>query len=150
MSTKHEEQQPETALCMHCAAPTPHGATFCRECGCPLTFAAASMWYEAILAQGFIWREGSSKPWNATILIGMWLLFGPQLAMSVQMFFHVMLASMNDWDFSLPDALWMLLLLVVTQSMCVLYGCLLYKTTRNYLKLRREREDEGADEEGEA
>lgn len=138
-----EHEQPETALCTNCAAPVPYGANFCEQCGCPLTFQAASMPYESVLAEGFIWRQGSSHPRRFVTVLGMWLVCGPSFLGCLAMFFWTLVESRGViWQ---PDpvrnVLGALLVLGILAGGVVLWGALLYKTTRNYMRMRQAAEE---------
>ncbi len=67
------EPKPE-ALCPKCLRPLVPGQHSCIHCGLPVTVHATTGPYEQVLAQGFAFREASSKPHRPIILFGMWLL----------------------------------------------------------------------------
>jgi hypothetical protein len=104
--------------------------------------------YESIFAQGFIWREGAANPRNLIILIGMWLLFFPSFVMLLMMFIGQMVASSGiAWQ---PDPIHEVLVslwsLGVAGGSTAVFGLLLYKTTRNYLRLCHVKEEEDIEE----
>lgn len=144
-----ENQTAEIALCTHCAAPLQGSENFCNACGCPLTFQAASMPYESILARGFLWREGSARPQKLVVVIGIWLLFAPTLAISLLLFLGMLVESWGiarrpDPEQNIPLAL---LGLLLTGGAAAVSAVLLHKTTRNYLAFRQVREEEDIDDE---
>ena len=140
-----------TPLCTHCAAPLDGLENFCSECGCPLTFQAASMPLESVYSQGFVWREGSLKPYKAIIPLGMWVWLGPGLLLMLWEFAETLRASRGvAWGpSSLGNAAAAIWALVLTGGGTLALGTLLFKTTRNYFRLRRAArvEDAAAEQE---
>jgi hypothetical protein len=146
-----DRKEVEIPLCPHCAAPFREGEHFCDRCGCPVTFQAVSMPYESILARGFAWREGSRNPQSLIVLVGMWVLFAPALVVSV-IGFLALLASFREFDwrpYPRTNFLMALLCLAFVGGMATISGLLLYKTTRNYLRLRRVAEETDSEEDAE-
>ena len=68
------------SLCPKCLRPifrdTDH---FCPDCGVPLTVQATTNPTDQILAEGFAYREASNHPDKPIVVIGIWLLWAPQL-----------------------------------------------------------------------
>lgn len=129
-------------VCPRCLEPIPLGAHFCNRCSTPLTFHATTGPYESIFAEGFAYREASSNPRKPIILIGMWLLWGPSFAVSLLMFGISVAACFEQG--SLP---WILVPLFGS-GVCVWFtGALLFKTTKNYVRIREEAEKESAETE---
>lgn len=65
-------------LCKNCAALNEPGADFCAKCGAPLSAYATMGPFEAVFAQGFIYREAAERPRRFIAVLGIWLIFLPQ------------------------------------------------------------------------
>ena len=131
-------------ICLHCAAELIGHVQFCPECGYPVTPEAASMPYESVLARGFAARVGSSNPRKLIVVIGMWIMFGPMLLIFTIGFFVMLFTSLGTaWQQNphqdIPGNLYGI---AISAALAAIAGTLLYKTTRNYLKLRRDRSEE--------
>lgn len=143
-----DRQEREIALCTHCAAPLKGDEHFCEQCGCPASSAAMSMPYESVLARGFAWRTGSTRPRKAIIVIGMWIMFAPMLGVSLSLFVVLLVGfvSVAAQPDPLRGMVATLVGLVFTGGLATVAMALLYKTTRNYFELRGINESEDADE----
>lgn len=78
----------------------------------------------------------------------MWVIFGPTFAWSLVVFVQCLVESRGiAWQ---PDPLsnagLALLMLGITGGAAAVCGTLLYKTTRNYLRLRQVRKEEDVEE----
>lgn len=132
------DARPDVELCPHCARPVTGGGHFCNHCGCPVWATATSLPYERILAQGFMLRTGSRRPRSAIVLVGLWMLMGPFLVLSLLTgagSLYALAAGFGRLTVErLGGALWGVLL---GSGGALLSAVLLAKTTRNYRKLRR-------------
>jgi hypothetical protein len=129
-------------LCPRCLEPIPLGANFCNRCSTPLTFHAATGPYESVFAEGFAYREAANNPRKPIILIGMWLLWGPGFLVSLCMFGFALVTCQEARN--IFEALAMLL---VTGACLWFTATLLFRTTKNYYRIRDESEPEEEAEE---
>lgn len=82
MNPDETEQPPVESggkqLCKSCAALNEPDADFCVKCGAPLSAYSTMGPFEAIFAQGFIYREAAEHPRRFIVVLGIWLIFLPQ------------------------------------------------------------------------
>lgn len=82
MNQNESDQPPDETegkqLCKSCAALNVPEADFCVKCGAPLSAYATMGPFEAIFAQGFIYREAAERPRRFIAVLGIWLIFLPQ------------------------------------------------------------------------
>jgi hypothetical protein len=71
--------------CPSCQALVDARESFCRECGAPITTTATLDPMGSIHAQGFMLRKAVDGPPKPIVLIGIWIVFLPALAVSVYM-----------------------------------------------------------------
>jgi len=71
-----DEGGEERELCRTCLTPNEPGATFCKDCGAPMSSYAATGPFEHLLAEGHVYRSAVERPHNKIVLLGVWLLFG--------------------------------------------------------------------------
>jgi hypothetical protein len=119
----------EWELCPHCIAQNTPGRNFCRDCGSPLSPYAAICPWERIFAEGHIYRTAAERPHRFIVLLGIWLIFGPMTLVGV-----FLAAGMRTRPglFSPNDlAGWLLALSLVVLSISIIF-----KTTRNYIRMR--------------
>jgi len=111
-------------LCPCCLKEVPYRNNLCPHCGAPVSGIAGLMPWEQVLAEGYIYRQAVEKPRRPVILMGMWMLFFPNLIMAAVM---LDVARRGDYmgavDFC-TIAFW------ATISVAALY-----QTTRNYFRL---------------
>jgi hypothetical protein len=80
MDTQLELPEPQARqLCTSCAAPNRPNADFCVKCGAPISWYSKIGPFESIFAQGFILREATGRPRRLIVVLGIWLIFLPQL-----------------------------------------------------------------------
>jgi hypothetical protein len=104
--------------------------------------------YESVLARGFAAREGSSRPRKLIVVLGMWIMFGPMFVIFLFGFFVMLFTSLGiagrqNRHQDIPGNVYGITLSAALASIA---GTLLYKTTRNYVKFRRETSEEPEDE----
>ncbi len=126
------------ALCPKCMQPLIDGRHFCDHCGMPVTVQATTNPFERILAQGFAFREAANHPSKPIVVIGMWLVLAPSLigifATCIVHALHLPQA-LGAADGS-ADVVAALATTVLLGFLAVVLGTLLYKTTRNYFRLK--------------
>jgi len=74
-------QQPvrRTQICPNCLTPNEPIQHFCVRCRTPLTSHAAIDPLGQVYSAGDTYRKAAARPAKLTSLIGMWLIFGPQI-----------------------------------------------------------------------
>lgn len=75
-------------MCLDCLALIEKTDAFCPECGAPAGQLSVSGPLESVLAQGYAYRQSSDRP-RTMLLVGMWLLFGPFLLVTLAIVFAV-------------------------------------------------------------
>src|SRR5258705_6327948 len=66
----------ERELCRICLEPNVPGATFCKDCGAPLSSYAATGPFESLFTEGHVYRQAAEHPQKLIVLLGMWVIFG--------------------------------------------------------------------------
>jgi hypothetical protein len=137
-------QDSAKAVCPHCFNTVELVQDFCIKCGAPLSTIATAGPYEQVLSAGFAYRAASDHPQKRIVLVGMWLLFGPNLiclvAVELYALFHVtdIITSIKDFD----TALAFFAEVIFVAFWTYVSVKLLYKTTRNYRRRAQIRVDE--------
>ncbi|MGD9644644.1 MAG: hypothetical protein AB7U73_02965 [Pirellulales bacterium] len=135
-------------LCPGCLKALPAGADFCPRCQTPSTVKATTDPYLSLLAEASAYRKASQVPHKPIVLIGMWLLWGPTLALcALGVIWFCAVASLGLLDelfqneFSVVRLFKFLacvaLLAVVLVYGLLVSGTLVYRTTQNYFKRHR-------------
>lgn len=117
------QSKENTMLCPSCMAENEPNADFCSTCGRPLGAFVNMDPIKRIRSQGWIYRKSVSGPVSPTILIGIWLIFGTALMLTLTAFLVTAGAFIVAW-----------LLIPV-------YIIILYKVTKNYLDRSNKREE---------
>lgn len=66
----------EKQLCVSCMAPNAPSAHFCIKCGAPLSSYASTGPFEAVFAEGAVYRQAAERPRSLIVVLGVWLIFG--------------------------------------------------------------------------
>ena len=132
MSEPAEDGGIASVLCPNCGRSNPELRHFCVQCGAPISPLSTIGPAETPLAEGFAYRQAVSGPPKKVILIGMWLLFGPSLAIALYLL-ATMIRQHRTLGFD-RDAAGMLVGMLLFGAIS---GILLFRTTRNYRKKRR-------------
>lgn len=66
----------EHELCIQCMTANAPGSHFCRRCGAPLSSFAATGPFEALFAEGHLYRRAAEQPRRLIVVVGIWLIFG--------------------------------------------------------------------------
>ena len=120
--TETEEKQ----LCLGCLEPNKPTANFCTKCGAPLSSYAATGPFEHLFAEGSTYRRAAEQPHKLIVVMGVWLIFGPLFLVGL------MVISMSSSHDPMPG------LYGVWGGLMMLFSpFIIWKTTRNYLRLRR-------------
>ena len=116
------EIEPEDIICPQCGSGNRHDAEFCHCCAAPLGNLAGVDPLRRTLSYGWLSRRALSGPHRFIVLLGIWLLLAPT-AIGCAL-------GCIDYD-GILDAIKMGLI-------AVLASYILFRATRNYLRLRRE------------
>jgi len=119
-------------LCLNCAKPNPAGAHLCRHCGAPLTTHAATDPYLGVFAEGHAIQKAAARPHKPIILIGIWLLGIPALLVSGFVLYAALRIPPEERSAAILGA-------AVGLGFLALWTAIVYKTTRNYVRLRQSR-----------
>ena len=135
---------PEVALCHNCLAKNDPHAHFCYKCNTPLTAIASMDPIGSIWSRGDTWRKAVSRPVRPLNVIGMWVLWGLQLALALIWIAIRLIGEPQEiiWSFQL------ILALCLWLGITVLIGTMLFKSTRNYYRLKQQRAAESPDADG--
>jgi hypothetical protein len=134
---------PESSdLCPKCQQAIAPGSDFCGHCGLPLTMQATTSPYESILAEGFAYREATSRPQKPIVVIGMWLLLGPTFLFTIvaDVFILIHLPQMFREMRGVEDCIQLLVILIIMPIWTFVIGAILYKTTKNRERYKRKDE----------
>ncbi len=116
-------------LCVSCVFPNEPEVHFCAKCGAPLTTYAATGPFEALFAEGHVYRQAAERPRSFIVVLGMWIIFG---GVGLTGFVLVAAGRESGFGYVVAGALMLAISLVV-----------IVKTTRNYFtgSRRDERRD---------
>lgn len=98
----------EVPVCPNCLSANDPAESFCIRCGAPIGLVAALDPMQKILAEGFVYRQAVDGPPKRIILIGIWLLFLPQFAVSVLYFRTLRELPWMDTSGRIPEILTLL------------------------------------------
>jgi hypothetical protein len=129
MQSAAENSVLDEPVCPHCVRPIMAQQHFCPHCNAPLTSFATSGPYEQVLSQGYAVRAGVTRPANALVLFGMWLIFGPTLIISIISVGGLLLAAPESMG---RHATARIVGIIVAGFWIALAATILWKTTRNY------------------
>ena len=125
--TPGKETQEERVLCTVCLHPNNTRADYCSKCGAPINTLLTFAPYDHILCEGFVYRRAVDGPASRTVLIGMWVLFGPSLI-------GAPLAIASGFEGNSDTDLFAISFGVIY---LVISAVILYRTTANYLAKRQ-------------
>jgi len=116
----------ERELCRTCLEPNEPGATFCKDCGAPLSGYAATGPFESLLAEGHAYRQAVEHPQKLVVFLGMWMIFG---------FMGCVGAFMFVLNLGQYESRWFGIMGLVMFGIGI---AILWRTTRNYFRIRSE------------
>jgi len=141
-------------VCPHCLTSNAIGQHFCRRCGTPLTGLAVTDPLGQVYSEGDALRKAIDKPDRPLILVGMWLMWGPTfLACLVLIGWFVVAVSTEPFGPPGAPNVWeavglVALFVLFVVGLAVISGTMLFRTTRNYARLRRARRDKSRRQRG--
>lgn len=131
-------------LCPSCLSPNHPTAHFCSKCGAPLTTYATTAPLESVLARGYCYRTAVSGRVPFVVVLGMWLIFVPQITVTVGFLvtiFSTMPGADQPWG-PAPLASHLVGTAIASAAMAV-YVAVLVKATCNYCRFGRHRQEIG-------
>ena len=133
---KHKNEKP---VCPHCMTPNEPQNHFCLKCATPLTSHAAIDPLGRIQAMGDTYRKAANKPANRVVLIGMWLIFGPQIFPLIYLFQRLYTGDNKyPWySIEVNETYTNYISALLAFGFFIIYSAILYKVTKNYYKNKR-------------
>jgi hypothetical protein len=127
-----------TVVCPHCLAPNAERSDFCRECGTPLTSHAETDPLGQIRATGDTYLKAIDSPVKPIVVIGMWLIFGPMAAggVGLLLWFSIGIATNPFGPVTIQSVFGVIIFIGLSTGMAAICSTVLYRTTRNYIRLR--------------
>lgn len=120
----------ETPVCPNCLAELQPDAHFCDACGAPISGISVLDPIKQIHATGWMYCKASSGHPRLTVLVGMWLIFGPALLMTLR---ALSMGALSQHPYSLHEGVGILLV----GGMLLLYAAILLKVTLAYARRPR-------------
>ena len=120
----------ERIVCPHCIQPIGRFDHFCPHCGGPVTAHASIDPLGQVYAAGHGYRSATSGRPRFVVLLGMWLIFGPQLAVFLYVLCALCCGPRGDVTAG------GILGLAVVFGLGALYAAILWKVTSRYLASR--------------
>ena len=115
----------ELIVCHKCLHANEETRDFCEKCGAPIGMYTSTLPFERIQAEGHAYREASSNPTKPIVVIGIWLLFSPGVALLFYALFKII--TERAWS---EDIAWFLCYGAISVA-------LIGKTTVNFIKKRQ-------------
>lgn len=134
--------QEERQVCLSCLHGNIPGLDLCEKCGAPIGKYTTFLPFERTLAEGVCYRSAVSNPRKPIILIGIWILFAPGLLAFLYALFVAKNILLHKWPFPYGAGVAELFFLYGLISVIILY-----RTTRNYIKLKNRTLPENAQPE---
>jgi hypothetical protein len=139
VETESSEMEARPVLCPHCMQANTEGADFCVKCGTPLTAHAEIDPMGRIFAQGDTFRKAVAGSPKLIVVVGMWLIFGMGLLELV------LAIPLNPESRGVPGAKELVMLVMwwgILLATGIVSGLILFRTTRNYFRMKRGAEEE--------
>lgn len=138
------------AACPNCLTANLSIAHFCRRCVTPLTSHAEIDPIGRIYSMGDTYRKACHQPYKLIILIGMWLIFGGQIPFLLMEFWGQIqqIFNPNYYEYKLfelitsttqkHDYFATIAAMLMSSLVNILCLAILFKVTKNYLRLRKQ------------
>lgn len=125
------EDPPEgaTPVCPHCMEPVSELDNFCPKCLGPITAHASIGPMEQVFSYGRMCQRAMSGKPKFVAVLGMWLIFGPQISLIV-----LVLALAASGRIDSDGLVWDLIKIALIIGLLVLYSAILWKVTRRYVR----------------
>tara|TARA_R110002111_G_scaffold154256_2_gene221212 strand:+ start:338 stop:814 length:477 start_codon:yes stop_codon:yes gene_type:complete len=133
LDTEPEEEM----LCPHCLRPTDPISHFCNHCAGPTSMHSSIDPMGQVYSMGHAYRNSTDRPTKFVTVLGIWLIFSPLM---VPLLFVIITIPWTwlrygEGDFNSIYAL------IFGLGLGSLYGLIIYKTTRSYLKHKQQQTD---------
>lgn len=126
-------------ICPNCLTANAEQAHFCIQCAAPLSAHAAIDPLGQVYAAGYIYQKAAGKPTRFIMVLGMWLIFAPQIPYIIvalsMLVMRVFAPTRHLVDESLLTTL---LKCALAVGLLALYIAILTKVTRNYRRYKRQ------------
>ncbi len=121
-------------LCPHCVAPIERSDDFCPTCGGPITSHASIDPLGQIYSAGYAYRQAVAEGPTRIVVLGMWLIFGPQALGAVLMIYGLLGGRFAGASYGAGDYGGFQRILAITAftALLVLYVAILAKVTTRY------------------
>jgi hypothetical protein len=128
-------------VCPHCFTRNSLRQHFCRRCGTPLTGLAVTDPLGQVYSEGDALRKAMDKPDRPIKLIGVWLIWGPTFLGCVGLVVWFIVGAFTDPFGQVNGEIILAALFPLGVVAVGLFsGLVLFKTTRNFIRLRRARQ----------
>ncbi len=94
-ATETSLQAEPPALCPNCCKGNAVAGHFCTRCGAPLSSMATMDPLWSVWAEGYMVRKAVHRPRSWMTLVGMWLIFAPQVVLIVSSWLDVMSTALR-------------------------------------------------------
>jgi ribosomal protein L40E len=128
METKETNENGEMMVCPNCMTQNSPMTEFCKSCGYPIGQYVTVDPINRILSQGWLYRKAVSGRITVFGFWGMWIVFGSAI---LYMLISLLLLGRTDTDGGIISGLWPFGLIIIV------YIAILYRVTKNYLKIKR-------------
>lgn len=124
--------KPEAITCPSCTELNSEADAFCRKCGSPIGALSTLDPLQTIQTEGFLFRKATEGRPQLIVLLGIWIVFLPWLAISVGVAIHIIL---NERGFGYFFFFW------GAVGLAYIGFIILYRTTKNYLTIPKKEQD---------
>ena len=114
--------------CPACHTLNPRFESFCQACDVPIGVTATLDPVSTIRTEAFLFRRALDLPNKPIVLIGMWILFLPLIVFGIGIAIYLIVYTRGVANFFF---FWVFVGLIYVALM------ILYRTTKNYVALRR-------------
>jgi hypothetical protein len=121
-------------ICPNCLSPNAKGSHQCGHCATALTSYAEIDPMGQIYAQGDVFRKAVGKPRKPIVLIGMWLILGPNAIYGTGKAVQMLFMPFTDPSQFTNDPPSFFLTLCFFGLAAAVLDTVLYRLTRNYLR----------------
>jgi hypothetical protein len=136
----NSHQLPGVVLCPGCGSPNSEGGHFCAKCAAPLSWYATTDPLATVFAEGYAARRAVMQPHKPIVLVGLWLWMFPIAMFTVAGLLCGLFAifeGLSTWQL---DMVFGGLLGIAVSSVFLAFSVpMLYKGTKNYLRMRSQR-----------
>jgi hypothetical protein len=126
-------------ICLSCASPNEDTADFCQKCAAPLSRHATMDPLGTIRSQGYVAHQAVTKPQRFIVVFGVWLWLLPAtIGMCLFLAFGLVAFVQDFRKMRFGEIIGFLLGMVVVFILLLCFAAIIYKTTRNYMRLQHQ------------